>query len=64
MNVKAAVVFEREGEFKIGNLELSEPGDDDVMVRIAATDICRTDLAARDEHLPIPIMHLPTMEYR
>jgi aryl-alcohol dehydrogenase len=54
MEVKAAVVFERVGEFKIENLELSEPRDDEVVVRIVATGICHTDLAARDGHLPIP----------
>ena len=54
MEVKAAVVFERAGEFKIEDIELSEPRDDEVMVRIAATGICHTDLAARDGHLPIP----------
>lgn len=54
MDTKAAVVFERAGKFKIENIELSEPRDDEVIVRIAATGICHTDLAARDGHLPIP----------
>ena len=54
MKAKAAVVFERAGDFKIENVQLSEPRDDEVMVRIAATGICHTDLAARDGHLPIP----------
>ena len=54
MEVKAAVVFEQGGEFKIETLELSEPRDDEVVVRIVATGICHTDLAARAGHLPIP----------
>jgi aryl-alcohol dehydrogenase len=54
MEIRAAVVFERAGDFKIENLELSEPRDDEVVVRIVATGICHTDLAARDGHLPIP----------
>ena len=54
MQVKAAVVFEQAGEFKIENLELSEPRDDEVVVRIVASGICHTDLAARAGHLPIP----------
>ena len=54
MEVKAAVVFEPAGEFKIENLELSEPRDDEVVVRIVATGICHTDLAAQAGHLPIP----------
>jgi len=54
MEVKAAVVYEQAGEFKIENVELSEPRDDEVMVRVVATGICHTDLAGRDGHLPIP----------
>lgn len=54
MEVKAAVVYEREGEFKIDQLELSDPNDDEVLIRIAAVGICHTDLAGRDGHLPIP----------
>jgi len=54
MEVKAAVVFEPAGEFKIENLELSEPRSDEVVVRIVATGICHTDLAAQAGHLPIP----------
>jgi len=54
MEVKAAVVFEPAGEFKIETLELSEPRDDEVVVRIVATGICHTDLAAWAGHLPIP----------
>jgi len=54
MEIKAAVVFETGGDFSIEKLELSEPNDDEVLVRIAAVGICHTDLAARDMHLPIP----------
>ena len=54
MKVKAAVVFETSGVFSIEELELSEPNDDEVLVRIVATGICHTDLEARDGHLPIP----------
>lgn len=54
MKVKAAVVFETSGIFSIEELELCEPNDDEVLVRIVATGICHTDLEARDGHLPIP----------
>ncbi|MBN2324971.1 MAG: NAD(P)-dependent alcohol dehydrogenase [Spirochaetes bacterium] len=54
MKVKAAVVFETSGVFRIEELELDEPNDDEVLVRIVATGICHTDLEARDGHLPIP----------
>jgi aryl-alcohol dehydrogenase len=54
MEIEAAVVFETGGDFSIEKLELSEPNDDEVLVRIVGAGICHTDLAARDMHLPIP----------
>ncbi len=54
MEIKAAVVFETGGDFSIEQLEMSEPNDDEVLVRIVGVGICHTDLGARDGHLPIP----------
>jgi len=54
MEIKAAVVYEQSGKFSIEQLQLSDPKDDEVLVRIAGVGICHTDLAARDLHLPIP----------
>ncbi len=54
MEIKAAVVFETSGDFCIESLELSDPNDDEVVVRIVAAGICHTDLGARAGHLPIP----------
>jgi aryl-alcohol dehydrogenase len=54
MDVKAAVVYETGGAFSIEQLELSEPRDDEVVVRIVGAGICGTDLGAVHGHLPIP----------
>jgi len=54
MEIKAAVVFETGGEFSIEQLELSDPNDDEVVVRIVGVGICGTDLGALHGHLPIP----------
>lgn len=54
MEVKAAVVLETAGKFSIERLELGNPNDDEVLVRIVGVGICHTDLGARDGHLPIP----------
>lgn len=54
MDIRAAVVFENAGAFKIERLQLAEPNDDEVLVRIVGVGICGTDLGARDGHLPIP----------
>ena len=55
MEVRAAVIFEKSGDFRIERLEMSDPNDDEVVVRIVAAGICHTDLAGRDQHLPIPL---------
>ncbi|MBN2062857.1 MAG: NAD(P)-dependent alcohol dehydrogenase [Deltaproteobacteria bacterium] len=55
MEINAAVVFETSGSFSIEKLQLCEPNDDEVLVRIAGTGVCHTDLGARDQHLPIPL---------
>jgi len=54
MEIKAAVIYEQSGEFIIDKLQLSDPNDDEVLVRVVAVGICHTDLAGRDGHLPIP----------
>jgi aryl-alcohol dehydrogenase len=54
MKIKAAVVRETSGPFGIEEIELDEPRDDEVLVRIVGSGICHTDLAARDGHLPMP----------
>ena len=54
MEIRAAVIFEKSGDFSIEQLELSDPNDDEVLVRIVGAGICHTDLAARDLYLPIP----------
>jgi aryl-alcohol dehydrogenase len=54
VEIKAAVVFETSGDFRIEQLELCDPNDDEVLVRIVAAGICGTDLGARAGHLPIP----------
>jgi len=54
MKIKAAVVFEKSGEFSIEELQLSDPNDDEVLVRIVGTGICHTDIAGQHQYLPIP----------
>lgn len=55
MKIKAAVVFEKGGPFKMEQLDLSDPRGDEVIVHIVGAGICHTDLGGRDQHLPIPL---------
>jgi aryl-alcohol dehydrogenase len=54
MDIKAAVVFEKSGKFTLENLEISDPNEDEVLVRVVGAGICHTDIAGREQYLPIP----------
>src|SRR5512135_1095411 len=53
IEISAAVVYERGGSFQIERVELAAPGHGEVLVRVAASGICQTDVHARDGYFPI-----------
>jgi aryl-alcohol dehydrogenase len=55
MKIKAAVVREKAGPFFIEELNLSEPRQDEVIVKMVGAGICHTDLIARDQYIPVPL---------
>lgn len=55
MQVTAAVIREPEGAFTLETLELDAPRPDEVLVKIAATGVCHTDLHARDQYYPMKL---------
>jgi aryl-alcohol dehydrogenase len=48
MQIKAAIAKRAGADFEIGPLELTEPQDDEVRVRINAVGLCHTDIGVRD----------------
>jgi len=52
MKITAAVVPERGAPFELQTLDLDGPRPGEVLVRIAATGMCHTDLHARDGYFP------------
>ncbi len=54
MDIQAAVCREK-GSFTLESVELSEQHADEIIVKIVATGMCHTDLAVRDQHLPLPL---------
>jgi Zn-dependent alcohol dehydrogenase len=54
MQVTAAVVRERSGPFVIDALDLTDPRPDEVLVRVAASGMCATDLHGRDGYYATP----------
>ena len=55
MEITAAVVRAKGEPFTIEQLELDEPRDDEVLVRVAAVGVCHTDLFIRDQNYPTPL---------
>jgi aryl-alcohol dehydrogenase len=55
VRITAAVVERECGPFTLQELELGELRDDEVLVEVAASGICHTDLICRDQWLPVPL---------
>src|SRR6266705_2098734 len=54
MHITAAVVREKSGPFVIDDVELTDPRADEVLVQVAASGMCHTDLHGRDGYFPTP----------
>lgn len=52
MRITAAVLSETRASLELCEVEIDEPRDDEVLVRLAATGVCHTDLLVRDRLLP------------
>jgi len=55
MKITAAVVEEKGSPFTLRELELGELADDEILVEVAASGICHTDLICRDQWIPTPL---------
>jgi aryl-alcohol dehydrogenase len=55
MKITAAVVREKSKPFTVEELELEEPREDEVLVRLVGTGVCHTDLVVRDQYYPVPL---------
>jgi len=55
VNIRAAVTESKGAPFAIRELELDQPRADEVLVRLAASGICHTDLIIRDQWYPVPL---------
>ena len=53
MEIRAALVRERGARFSVESVDLDDPRDDEVLVRIVATGLCHSDVAIRD-NIPFP----------
>ena len=53
MKIKAAIVKEAGSPFVIEEVELEDPRDNEVLVRMVGCGLCHTDLTAQHGHLPV-----------
>ncbi len=55
MRTTAAVVPSTNAPFEMRELELDDPGPDEVVVRMVASGVCHTDQVLREQLVPIPL---------
>jgi len=55
LETNAAVVREKGGIFAIERVQLEDPRDNEVLVRISGVGMCHTDLVVRDQYFPTPL---------
>ena len=55
MEIQAAVTNEEGGPFTIETVELEEPQDNEVLVRVVGAGVCHTDMIVRDQLYPTPL---------
>lgn len=54
MKIRAAVTRAKASPMSLETLELEDPREDEVLVRLVATGVCHTDIAMRDQAFPVP----------
>ncbi len=55
MKIKAAVVYEKGQPFVMEELELDDPGEGELLVKVAACGVCHTDEGAQHQAIPVPL---------
>jgi len=55
MKVKAAVAYTKSSQLQICDVELADPKESEVLVKIAGCGVCHADLAALDQHIPVSL---------
>jgi aryl-alcohol dehydrogenase len=55
MKVRAAVAYEGRHVFSFEDLEMSDPGPENILVRIVGSGLCHTDVKAREGTMGVPM---------
>lgn len=54
MKILAAIMREQSGTFSLEEVDLADPRDDEVLVRMVSCGVCHTDTLPRDQIVPAP----------
>ena len=55
MQASAAIIESQGGKFILDTVDIEDPRDGEVLVKIAAAGMCHTDLSVRDQYMPTPL---------
>ena len=55
MEIRAAIARDKGAALSLENIEIEDPRSDEILVKVAATGVCHTDLVVRDGMLPTPM---------
>ncbi|WP_027681654.1 NAD(P)-dependent alcohol dehydrogenase [Rhizobium leguminosarum] len=55
MQIKAAIARAQGADLSLETIEIEEPRDNEILVKVVATGVCHTDIVARDGMLPTPL---------
>ncbi|TAN62429.1 MAG: NAD(P)-dependent alcohol dehydrogenase [Magnetospirillum sp.] len=54
MKINAAVTRAKASPMSLESIDLTDPRDGEILVRVVATGVCHTDIAMRDQTYPVP----------
>ncbi len=54
MQIKAAIAPAHGAELSLETIDIEEPRDNEILVKVVATGVCHTDIVVRDGMLPTP----------
>ena len=55
MKIKAAVLYELGGRLEVEDIELADPKENEVLVKVAAAGVCHSDVSVIDGVIPFPL---------
>jgi len=55
MNVEATVLYELCGRLEVEDIELADPKENEVLMKVSAAGVCHSDISVSDGVIPFPL---------